>query len=257
MMNGWIAPDRFLGKLLRLPLRLLPGRAIMPVLSGINKGCRWRVGSSIHGCWLGIYESDKQQLMRILARPGMVAYNIGANAGFYTLALSRLVSGSGRVFAFEPLAENVANILDHIRLNHCGNTILYQVAVSDKNGLAAFLVEQCNSSGRLGGAGAYRVPTVALDALIEVEGLPVPDVVKMDVEGAESGALEGAHKLLGMRRTVWIIALHGDEQRRKVGHILSGFGYRIFRLDGSAIATGNIDTDEIYALPGNEFAGPR
>lgn len=251
MMNGWIAPDRFLGKLLRLPLRLLPGRAIMPVLSGINRGCRWRVGSNIHGCWLGIYESDKQQLMRLLTRPGMVAYDVGANAGFYTLALSRLVGGSGRVFAFEPLAENAANILNHIRLNHCGNTILYQVAVSDKNGLAAFLVEQCNSSGRLGGAGAYRVPTVTLDALLETEGLPVPDIVKMDVEGAESAVLEGAPTLLGMRKTAWVIALHGDEQQRKVGRILSMHGYLIFRLDdGSAVAAGNIDTDEIYALPG-------
>ncbi len=245
-----IGPDRFLGKLLRLPLKMLPGSAVVPVLSGINKGHRWRIDSNIHGCWLGSYEADKQRLMATLVKPGMVAYDIGANAGFYTLALSRLVGRDGQVFAFEPLAENAANLLEHLRLNRCDNAVLYQVAVSDRNGLASFHVGRNNSEGHLGGEGAYLVPTVALDTLLETDKLPVPDIVKMDVEGAEASVLEGADKLLGMCKTIWVIALHGDEQREKVGRILSGHGYRIFRLDGSALASDGIDTDEIYALPG-------
>ena len=244
-----IGPDTFLGKLLRLPLGLLPGGAVVPVLSGINKGYRWRVGSNIHGCWLGSYEADKQRLMGKLVKPGMVVYDIGANAGFYTLALARLVGKEGKVCAFEPLAENTANILEHLRLNDCTNTMLYQVAVSDRQGLSAFHIAQSNSMGHLSEGGTYWVPTVALDALLESGKLPLPDAVKMDVEGAESGVLEGANKLLAMRATIWIIALHGDQQRQEVGRILSGHGYRIFRLDGSAVAGDCIDSDEIYALP--------
>ncbi len=146
-------PNTFFGRLLRLPLRLLPGRTVVPVLRGINRGFRWRVGSNIHGCWLGTYESDKQQLMNLLVKPGMIAYDIGANAGFYTLALARLVGSGGKVCAFEPLAENVANILEHLRLNSCSNVTLYQVAASDQNGLSAFQVAQSNSMGCLGGGG--------------------------------------------------------------------------------------------------------
>lgn len=244
-----ISPNSFFGRLLRLPLRFLPGRTVVPVLSGINKGLRWRVGSNIHGCWLGTYESDKQRLMSRLVKPGMIAYDIGANAGFYTLALARLVGSGGVVCAFEPLAENAANILEHLRINHCSNATLYQVAVSDENGLSAFHVAQSNSMGYLGGAGEYWVPTVAIDVLIETDKLPVPDIVKMDVEGAESKVLEGAIKLLGMRKTIWIIALHGADQRKKIGRILTNQGYGIYRLDDSVITAGNIDTDEIYALP--------
>lgn len=245
-----MSPDCFFGRLLRLPLRLLPRCTVLPVLRGINRGFRWRVGASIHGCWLGTYESDKQQLMNFLVKPGMVAYDIGANAGFYTLALSRLVGGEGRVFAFEPLAENAANILDHLRLNRCGNTILYQAAVSSRNGFAAFHIAQSNSMGYLDGTGMYRVPTVAIDTLMETDKLPAPDIVKMDVEGSEATVLEGACKLFGMQKTVWVIALHGISQREEVGRILAGHGYRIFRLDGTEFASGNIDTDEVYALPG-------
>ncbi len=101
-----------------------------------------------------------------------------------------------------------------------------------------------------GGRGGYWVPTVAIDALIETAKLTVPDIVKMDVEGAESKVLEGARKLLGMRKTIWIIALHGADQRKEVGCMLLDHGYGIYRLDGSVIVAGNIDTDEIYALPG-------
>lgn len=245
-----INPNSLFGKFLRLPFRLLPGRAIVPILGGVNKGHKWRVGSSIHGCWLGTYESDKQELMKLLVKPGMIAYDIGANAGFYSLALARLVGNGGAVCAFEPLAENAANILDHLRLNKCSNITLYQVAVADQNGLFTFHVAESNAMGYLGGGGEYWVPTVAIDTLLETNKLPVPDVVKMDVEGAESKVLEGAKKLLGMQKTVWVIALHSAGQREKVGRILTGYGYRIFRLDGSAIIPENIDTDEIYALPG-------
>jgi hypothetical protein len=41
------------GKLLRLPLRVVPKRAVVPLLQGELRGRRWIVGSSMHGCWLG------------------------------------------------------------------------------------------------------------------------------------------------------------------------------------------------------------
>lgn len=54
----------------------------MRVRSGINKGRRWIVGSSIHGCWLGHYEIEKQSVIRRLVKPGMrmKLFDVGANA---------------------------------------------------------------------------------------------------------------------------------------------------------------------------------
>lgn len=60
------------GRLLRLPLKLLPAGLTVPVLSGLNRGMKWKVGSSVHGCWLGFYEKDKQQLIARLIQPGDV-----------------------------------------------------------------------------------------------------------------------------------------------------------------------------------------
>src|SRR5689334_1113570 len=91
-----------LGRAARLPLRLIPSGARMPVLQGPLKGMRWTAGAHTHGCWLGSYELSKQQLFARTLKPGGVLYDIGANAGFYTLLGSRLLGPEGRVYAFEP-----------------------------------------------------------------------------------------------------------------------------------------------------------
>ena len=71
-----------LGKLVRLPLRLVPRTAVVPVLSGPLRGARWIVGAATHGSWLGTYEAAKQLLIERALKPGSVFYDVGANAGF-------------------------------------------------------------------------------------------------------------------------------------------------------------------------------
>ena len=97
-----ISDSTFVGMALRLPLRLIPRRAVVRILQGPLRGKRWIVGSSDHGCWLGSYEAAKLKKITELVRPGMVCWDVGANAGLYTLLFAELVGRAGRVFAFEP-----------------------------------------------------------------------------------------------------------------------------------------------------------
>jgi FkbM family methyltransferase len=241
----------FPGRLIRFPLALVPGRLVVRVLSGGNRGCRWIVGSSLHGCWVGTYESEKQRAIQRDARPGMVAYDIGAQAGFYTLLLSRLVGPEGRVIAFEPLPENGANLLRHLRLNAVENAQLLPVAVSAAmNFVAPFeiaatpfmghLCKECRS--RLG------VPTLALDELCRW-GLPEPDLVKMDVEGDEIEVLTGASALLAQRKTIWHISIHGRRQRDECVRLLRDSGYALLTLDGALLPAGHSELTEFVARP--------
>lgn len=249
-----ISPQALIGRILRFPLRLIPKHTVVTVRTGLNRGMKWIVGSSIHGCWLGHYEQQKQELVRRIIKHGMNVLDVGANAGFYTLMFSRLVGKSGHVWAFEPLAENANNLLSHIRLNDVINATVVQAAVSDKAGLVGFDVASSNSMGAISDKrGDYMVPTVTLDDLIGIGLVPVPDLIKLDVEGAESLVLSGAHSMLLQRRTVLLIALHGDEQKRACLSILKAAGYDAFELDGRAIV-GREDAsfDEIVALPSGQ-----
>src|SRR5579862_7724955 len=102
-----ISRKSWLGKLLRAPLRLIPRSAVLPILQGPLRGKKWVVGSGNHGCWLGSYEHDKQSLFQKTVRTGDIVYDVGANAGFYSLLASVLVGEKGQVYAFEPLPANL------------------------------------------------------------------------------------------------------------------------------------------------------
>src|SRR5215471_5126199 len=101
-----ISKDSVRGKLLRLPLRLMPRDVRVPILQGQLKGKWWIAGSNSHGCWLGSYEFDKRRLFEQTIKPGATVFDIGANVGFYTLLSSVLVGSGGKVYTFEPVPSN-------------------------------------------------------------------------------------------------------------------------------------------------------
>ena len=80
---------RTLGRLARLPLKLVPAAAVVPILTGRLRGKKWITGSAIHSCWLGIYEGQKQQCVFQEVRPGTVFYSVGAHVKVSFLASFR------------------------------------------------------------------------------------------------------------------------------------------------------------------------
>ena len=107
----------FLGKLLRLPLRLIPKTMILPILQGRLRGKKWIVGAGEHGYWLGSYELNKRQAFEREVKPGAVVFDIGANVGFFSLLAAVLAGRKGKVYAFEPLPRNVSFLRKHAALN--------------------------------------------------------------------------------------------------------------------------------------------
>jgi len=253
MLNPAAISNRtLLGKVLRLPLRLLPKGMAIPILRGPAKGLKWIVGSSNHGCWLGTYELEKQAALERFIKPGMTVYDIGAQAGFYTLFFSRLVGGRWRVYAFEPFAENLRYLIAHITMNRLSNVKVVQVALADQTGLADFTVDRGKSQNALvdSGDSPLVVATMRLDELVEDHGFSPPDLLKLDVEGGEALVLEGARLTLERHWPVVFVALHGRRQQETCRLILESLGYELFTLSGQRVATSTIDADEVYALPG-------
>jgi FkbM family methyltransferase len=222
---GQVSHRTLAGRVLRLPLRAIPDNLVVPVLGGINRGMRWITGAgTTSGCWLGSYEEDHAPALQQVVRPGMVAYDLGANAGFYTLALSRIVGASGRVFSFEPDARNAHFLRRHIDLNKLQNVTVVQAAVSNSTKLVAF------TGWEVVQVSAYLVPAISLDEFIAA-GNSAPDFVKMDIEGAEVDALEGARNLLSKVRPDFLMATHTRELTASCKATLVQSGYRLTGFD--------------------------
>lgn len=221
-----------LARAVRLPLRAVPKKTVVRVLSGANIGQRWVVGSSTHGCWLGWYERPTQRALRALIRPGMTVLDVGANVGFFTLAAARWVGRTGQVIAFEPFHRNAHYLKRHVALNGLTQRVrVEEVALADRTGPYGQLFVGQPASGSLvpkdRGLTGHQVRLVALDDWRRAGTLPHVDVIKMDIEGAEGMALLGMRGVLEADRPALFIALHGGPREAEGRALLAAVGYRI------------------------------
>jgi FkbM family methyltransferase len=186
---------------------------------------------------LGRREPDEMRALQSLLKPGSVAYDLGANYGMHTLLMARLVGPQGVVVAFEPEPAVFASLSGNIALNRFENVRAVPLAVSDSSGEAFFEVTSSTATGRLSDSSAgHSVQTTTLDEYVLDKGNPVPDFIKIDVEGAESRAMQGAMRVLRQFRPSLLIELHTPEQDVGVGEILLALGYRVTRVsDGTLV----------------------
>lgn len=189
--------------------RLTHPEVALPILSGPLRGLKWMVSSSVRSCWLGTYEVDKLRQMASLLRPGGVFYDIGAQAGYHTLLAANHVGRHGLVYAFEPLPRNQNYLRRNLEMNGIRNARLVPAAVSDRDGELCFDPGPGFMAGHLSQEGnGIRVQSISLDHWVETENARPPDLIKIDVEGAELSVLAGAERLIERHRPAILIDTH-------------------------------------------------
>src|SRR3954464_9583459 len=168
-------------------------------------------------------------------RRGSIAFDFGANVGFYTLLAAKLAGPGGFVYAFEPVARNLDYLERHVRLNGVANVTIEPLAIAAATGEAYFKTSTHASMGTLNESGDLRVVTASLDDLIASGRVARPDFIKMDIEGAEGEALRGATRLLAAGALTIVLSTHGWEQHEICWSILKNAGFTLELLrDGAA-----------------------
>ena len=244
MLNFSGVPDKgLLGRVIRLPLRLIPNEAEVRILQGPLRGRRWIAGSSNHGCWLGSYEAVKQSKLIAFVRPGMTCWDVGANAGFYTLLFAELVGPLGKVFAFEPLPTNVRRLQRHVEMNSYHNVRIIASALGDFDGDTGFDLGPSTLMGHLAHDGPLTVRCSRADSLLASGVAEAPDIIKIDIEGAEVAFLKGAPQTMKTLPMVFL-ATHGPAEHRTSLDLLAQYGYHTTALNGGPAQ----ETDELMAV---------
>jgi FkbM family methyltransferase len=143
-----------------------------------------------------------------------VFYDLGANHGIYTCFAGTLLT-AGDIVAFEPNPNTVAELRRNIKLNELmDRATVFQAAVDGEAGQGEFFADTDSMGSSLAESRqgldtkAIEVDIVALDELAGTESLPAPDVVKIDVEGAELRALRGMRSLLEDRCRLLYCEVH-------------------------------------------------
>jgi len=227
-------------------------------LEGYRMSIDWnRFRSFVYGTW----EPEVFRAVTATVKPGMTVIDIGAHIGYYTLLFAKCVGPNGRVVAFEPLPVNFELLKKNIQLNELTYIQTFPQAVFSRNEEIILTVpDDLPHSGDASvyhgrGTKQFRVPAIALDTFCDSAGLR-PDILKMDVEGAEYDVLIGAERTIGRYRPKLLIELHhfdGNLAAHPVPDLLTSWGYRIQWIERSEM------TSHILATPASAecaAAGP-
>lgn len=184
-------------------------------------------------------------LRREMPVRGLVCWDIGAHFGYHSLALAAL---GAEVVAFEPNQYNAARLRANLERNPAIATRVrhLELAISDQDGDMVFVesgdLKGSSSGSHLEGATPpleqqhytsfqnRTVPTARIDTLI-AKGEKAPDIVKIDIEGAECLALHGARKLLSEKKPLLLLEVHHICLMFHVQRILLQSGYTTTLLD--------------------------
>jgi FkbM family methyltransferase len=203
------------------------------ILHGAAAGLRFNAAGANAGYALGIAEPLVQEAVRTIVRPGDVVYDVGANVGFFTVLAARRVGPQGAVIAFEPFPETATAARRNADLNGFKHVTVLTNAAGRRGGTAKLEVREYSTLARLADESTtgptVDVEVIAIDDLVDTGRVRPPDFVKIDVEGAELGVIEGMRRTITAHRPVILCEMHGTNAA--FASLMDGLGYNVRSLE--------------------------
>lgn len=189
----------------------------------------------------GINESHFTEIVNRFVAEDSVCLDVGGNIGTHAITMAKRAS-RGRVFTFEPQSLVFSILQNNLILNDCSNASALRFAVTDTNYKVmamepfSYNHERINNGSlrldKTGSAGDFTL-TRTLDSF----AFPKVDFIKMDIQGSEVDALNGAGELIAKNRPVMFIEIEqqhlkalGSSAQQLIEKILS-LGYALFRIE--------------------------
>jgi FkbM family methyltransferase len=213
----------------------------LPVMDGPLKGYLWSTSSS-YDYILGQYEDPGTlKLFTSWLKTDAVFYDIGANVGFHSL-LANLIINKGKIYAFEPMPfvreifeEHIKRNRQHI-INNQIQILPYAISDSEKEVEFSNDIKHRDGNTYIAASGIFsgtvdriKLPCQSLDGLMK-QGYEKPDIIKIDVEGAEYDVLVGAKNTLQQYQPNILLATHDCHLpgvQEKCLQFLEELGYRL------------------------------
>jgi FkbM family methyltransferase len=199
----------------------------------------WHIG------FFGSYEPELREIMRAVLPPGGTAIDVGANAGWHTLLMARLVGPHGRVLAVEPNPSVREHLRRNIAINRFAQTEVIGAALAEAQGMLNFVAPDAehpaSASGHVVTADpappeVMRVEASTLDILAAEKKLDRLDLLKIDAEGFEWPILQGAQACIAQFRPYLMFefdpayAVRGQDSSRLFAEFFQRHNYRLFAI---------------------------
>jgi FkbM family methyltransferase len=211
----------------------------------------------------GAYESPLTAALQTAVTPGMVCCDLGANIGFFTLLMSKLVGSSGLVFAFEPFPKNFALLKKSIAENKIDNIRAFPYAVHEKESVGRLFYTRARQSDYVAMFVAEPSSPACTDAFdgLDIAKVRLDDVIpadyrvgciKMDIEGSELYAVKGMSRILEKDRPLVFFEFNPYCLKKLNGldpnellRVFKSYGYRMVSIE----QFGKSETTEFIYVP--------
>ncbi|MBS1741641.1 MAG: FkbM family methyltransferase [Bacteroidetes bacterium] len=231
-------------------------KIIIPLLKKLNlgnihikhhyTGSKFKIDAFIHkGYWYHGKNREKTQMdiFKTIIKEGDTVIELGAHIGYISLYYSKLAGPNGKLFVFEPGANNLPYTRFNLGHSKIKNIELIEKAVSDENGTATFYLE--NITGQSNSLvkdyrvtkkiqsktftelqkNAVEVETIRLDDFVQQRNIKKVDFIKIDIEGAEYLAIKGMQHILDEMKPTMMIEV--TENHEALFNMLKQKGYVI------------------------------
>ena len=174
-------------------------------------------------------------------------FDVGAHIGITTLPLAEAVGPRGRVFAIEPSPQNRSFLNQHLEANKIENVTVLDCALADRAEQVVSFFEMKDVSGMNGllnnrsGMHSIQVSASTLDQVVS-EFNVVPDLIKIDIEGAELACLKGAIKTIQLYQPEIVLSVHPRQMQEMGNHVeelevfLHQMGYDVLDILSGSLA---------------------
>ncbi|OGF26991.1 hypothetical protein A2331_02740 [Candidatus Falkowbacteria bacterium RIFOXYB2_FULL_34_18] len=198
----------------------------------------------------GTYDQFFYDYLKKLDLKNKTILDIGAHIGYTSMAFAKLTENNGKVYAFEPNDYNIERMNINLKNNPdiSDRIKIFNLAIADKKGEEEFIfstkVEKGSSSGSfLDSAHTFWekdiyekklgfqrkvVQTDSLDNLYQSKKITNPPaLIKIDIEGAEYLALQGAEQTINQYKPIILIEIHSIFNMLKTGEMMNEWNYDI------------------------------
>lgn len=176
---------------------------------------------------------------------GKIFFDVGANVGGYTLTLAK---SAARTYSFEASSANASILKNFVNLSKLNTIEVINKAVSNNSGERVSIYSSPDTGGNNTqfndfGKGCEMVSTVTLDQFVADNNIDYVGVIKIDIEGSELAAFQGAHDLLNKSHPVLLVEFHALAAKQanwelvELYNLLKSYGYSAHKLRRNGLVT--------------------
>ena len=186
--------------------------------------------------YFGLHDLEVISLINKLTSKDSTVYDVGAHLGYMAIEMSRLAR---KVLCFELVPSTAKNLIRTIDKNNIHNAAVYPFGLGAKIEEIDIYVDNRNmgniSSKVQVDKKSELCKIMSLDEFLTRYEVPIPEIIKVDIETAEIDFIIGATNTLKKHKPILLIEFHGKKLLEDGFELLNEIGYSFYLKDGSKL----------------------